>query len=45
MTKKYKTPASNYSAEIYAKTKKYQKIYVFGLKDCKYDSASSFGNV
>ncbi len=34
-----------YNDEIYAKTKKYQKICVFGLKDCKYDSVSSFEDV
>ena len=34
-----------YNNEIYAKTKKYQKIYGFGLKDCKYDSVSSCEDV
>ena len=30
-TNKFKSPASNYSSEVYAKTKKYQKKYGFEI--------------
>ena len=36
--KKFETPANKYSAEIYAKTKKYQKIYGFEIGTGKLDT-------
>lgn len=38
MVKKRNNPANKYSADIYEKTKKYQKIYNFGIGEGKHDA-------
>ena len=38
MSNKKNNMSNNYSAEIYAKTKKYQKIYGFGIGEGKHDA-------
>ena len=38
MSNKKNNISNNYSAEIYAKTKKYQKIYGFGIGEGKHDA-------
>lgn len=49
--KKRKTPASNYSSEVYAKMKKYQKKYGFEIgtgkisKNEKLTASTIFGQV